>query len=492
MSKLILFCLSLFCLSTLLYGHTSKPPFTSGKLRIYFAGFDCNNATSDNMFNLDGFGDEVYFNFDLFTADYYGTCKGGYSTRTPVYGSAFGFPATPFQDRIKFGNYGTFYGIPSTLYGLAGVGGGIITDDKFRCNTLLTEFVTFPEEIYSLTPTIWETDLNSEPFTKFKTEFNSKLNLAAQQMAAYAKTASFATLSLGTISISSTISNWQLFNAFASLTVGIAADRPIGMTLLDRRFEAKSLVLPGKWLQAISMMDIGFGKGVVPIRYSEPLIENFVDHGDYTIYIRLEYEELTQNSTSVATASTSTTRTSTAVTSPSISKLDGSTFLAYKTYPTTFTTTPVITALPVTIPLISRTYVEISKSAWPAVYDIGTARELVKEAYQRVLERTPENNALEEKAERLKSGRCCVKDIIWELGNAEEYNNRFVKNYLPNRSAHAASIMYKHFLARDPENITIAKTLGDEIVAKGWQFAVASLLNSSEYKSKFGNATVPK
>jgi hypothetical protein len=61
-----------------------------GRIKVYFAGFDCYRETWDDILHGDGKGDEVFFNFAFTLGDKSGNSKLSYEKRTAVYGDATG------------------------------------------------------------------------------------------------------------------------------------------------------------------------------------------------------------------------------------------------------------------------------------------------------------------------------------------------------------------------------------------------------------------
>src|SRR6478735_1869291 len=98
----------------------------SGRIKVYFVGFECYRETWDDILQSDGKGDEVFFNFAFTLGDKNGNSKLSYEKRTPVYGDATG----PFSNRISVGSCVDAFGNKK---------GGIKAGDTYRCNDLIGE-----------------------------------------------------------------------------------------------------------------------------------------------------------------------------------------------------------------------------------------------------------------------------------------------------------------------------------------------------------------
>ncbi len=141
-------------LSLLLIQHLTQAQ--AGRIRVYFAGFECYRETWDDILHLDGKGDEVYFNFGFSLADRNGNSKFKYEKRTAVYGDATG----PFSNRISVGSCTDLFG---------GAKGGIKAGDTYRCNELIGEYDKADGDLLALIPTGWEYDPVADDLNSFTT-----------------------------------------------------------------------------------------------------------------------------------------------------------------------------------------------------------------------------------------------------------------------------------------------------------------------------------
>lgn len=103
-----------------------------GRVEIYFNYFKCLNPTTDDMFEADGKGDEVYFTFLYAVADSSGRTKSRGKVTTKTYGDRNGFPG-----RIKAGSLSEKGGIKR---------GDLILAQSQPDDTLLT--VGFDRPVY--------------------------------------------------------------------------------------------------------------------------------------------------------------------------------------------------------------------------------------------------------------------------------------------------------------------------------------------------------
>ena len=110
-------------------------------------------------------------------------------------------------------------------------------------------------------------------------------------------------------------------------------------------------------------------------------------------------------------------------------------------------------------------------------------------AYQKVLEREPDDGGLKDKAKKVYLGKISVKDLIKELGLSDEYERRFIKFKEP---IEIVERMYLHFLGRKPENNTVVEEKVRELSQIGWQELVKVFIESDEYVKNFGDDKVVK
>ncbi len=121
---------------------------------------------------------------------------------------------------------------------------------------------------------------------------------------------------------------------------------------------------------------------------------------------------------------------------------------------------------------------------WPP----DEAADLVRRIYRQVLERQVDDSGMMTWGGFLDRGEKSIREVIRLIGKSAEYQRRFV---IEVSLLEAAKLMYKHFLARDPENDTVMGGWAAHIAQHGWQSAVDGFLNSEEYMNRFGENAVP-
>jgi hypothetical protein len=120
---------------------------------------------------------------------------------------------------------------------------------------------------------------------------------------------------------------------------------------------------------------------------------------------------------------------------------------------------------------------------WPA----DQAATQVHLIYQRVLERSADNSGLITWGCFLDRGEKSIREVVRLVGQSQEYYDRFIA---PVGAKNAAILMYRHFLAREPESAIVVDQHAAAIIAN-WQTAVNGFVNSAEYTQRFGEDIVP-
>jgi hypothetical protein len=122
----------------------------------------------------------------------------------------------------------------------------------------------------------------------------------------------------------------------------------------------------------------------------------------------------------------------------------------------------------------------------PCTSDADSAVDAV---YRQVLERSSgsEGNA---RAEQLRNGQTSVRDIVREVAKSPEHRQRFLSTRGPNDRVNAVTALYRHLLARAPDQEGLASHV--QGLANGNVDAIIdTIIDSPEYQEKFGNDTVP-
>jgi len=118
------------------------------------------------------------------------------------------------------------------------------------------------------------------------------------------------------------------------------------------------------------------------------------------------------------------------------------------------------------------------------------ARRVVDDLYQRVLER-PANQDGDVMARRLAMGDTSVRDIVRQLVTSREYAQRFGPgNAGEAQLRNSATALYRHVLGREPDASGLQAHMGG-IRTQGLGAALETMLNSEEYRTKFGDNGIP-
>ncbi len=247
-----------------------------GRIKVYFAGFDCYRETWDDILHTDGKGDEVFFTFAFTLGDKNGNSKLSYEKRSAVYGDATG----PFSNRISVGSFVDLFGNNK---------GGIKAGDNYRCNDLIGEYDMANGDILTIVPTGWEHDPISDNSISFTSTLKSFYNSINQKVAPIMIGFNLLTGNLGGVIYNSASLGLSSIKAGGNQgELGRPGTRPIGMEKFGD-FSAKLVVLNTPNLTTVCNNDMGFGKGVIAVNYDEVEVGNLRDHGNYSILLRVEF-----------------------------------------------------------------------------------------------------------------------------------------------------------------------------------------------------------
>lgn len=285
------------------------------KFRVTINGFTCHTPTVDHMLEVDGKGDEVFFGgitqyFNLTDNTKTGPVQRVWSVRYGDINSEEGRMGL----RIKAGSK------PGNL-------GGVQAADQFPIaqpwkrnapvykNTLpllLTEGVLIKGGNAALVvPSVWEFDGTTEEeqaLNNFASSFTKAalylggagvltVTIGPLSLPFYSMVAMHTQMSINRPVNGEPVANLPMFvnldanipelNVLLSKSLfGDAKDRPVGMT--DKgdvyAYTPVGIMLNYETAEALAVSDLGFGKGVVPLRFRDaPTMA-----GDYTIYIQVE------------------------------------------------------------------------------------------------------------------------------------------------------------------------------------------------------------
>jgi hypothetical protein len=258
----------------------SPRPF-AGSFRVTLNGYSVNHQTRDNAFETDGVGDEVTLVFNTAIIDSTGR----------------------FVPR-RWGNiFSSFMGQQPRNEIRAGTGserGGLITGDGFPTatpwrrltptnpgvppNVLFDGELTQRTNAALIVPTIWETD-NTETlratFASAIERDRPSITSSVVGMIAGSAREVAGPLPGSSLGIGNTVTLGR-----GPLGLGQVDDRPIGMTTLGGGFgfTPQALVLTYNVARELARADFGFGRGVIPMRYTD---DRSLE-GDYTLFIQVE------------------------------------------------------------------------------------------------------------------------------------------------------------------------------------------------------------
>lgn len=247
-----------------------------GRIKVYFAGFDCYRETWDDILHTDGKGDEVFFNFAFTLGDKNGNSKLSYEKRTSVYGDATG----QFSNRISVGSFVDLFGNNK---------GGIKAGDTYRCNDLLGEYDMADGDILTVIPVGWEHDPIADNSIAFQSTLRGLYQSINQKLAPIMIGFSVLTGDLGGIIYHAGSLGLSSIKAGGNQgELGRPGTRPIGMEKYGD-FSPKLVALNTPNLSKIATSNFGFGNGVINVNYDEVALGNTRDHGNYTILLKVEF-----------------------------------------------------------------------------------------------------------------------------------------------------------------------------------------------------------
>jgi hypothetical protein len=266
--KQLYLLMALLCLTASIHAQQA------GRIRISLIGATCNQETWDNALNSDGWGDEVFFNFNCTLTAADGTNKFNYTKRSATYGDNGG----PFGNRIRVGS--------------AGNSGGLKAGDSFTCNELIGEYDIDATDVLSILPAVWEWDggggdpagsFNSKyaQFTSAGPSFGTKINDFVNKV----------NPNIGAVTsviFRPDLAVVQQFSGLFKDLFGVAGDRPIGRDG-NGSFEPQLVALNARYIQSLMNANFGYGQGVLAINYDENQLNNTREHGNYTLLLKIEW-----------------------------------------------------------------------------------------------------------------------------------------------------------------------------------------------------------
>jgi hypothetical protein len=355
-----------------------------GRVKIYFNGFVCDRETWDDILHLDGKCDEVFLTFQISVADANGNTKLTYEYKTPTYGDANG----AFGNRISAGSCVDLFG---------GAKGGIRGGDRYLTNDLIGEFDIASTDLVSVVPVLWEWDPEQVVVDPLLSALKSATATISRE------TAKFPGSTSGAFSpVVSTINDVSKFIFPANIfmvpdffnviqtVVGQQGTRPIGVTA-QGNFSPNVMVLSPQLMTNNSKINMGYGAGVVPVKYFETELGNEREHGNYLVLMRAEFTpSATTTTTATATpvmlqgtvmpqtvtyqiapattttsqpASSTTTSTATSTSTGTSAAVPATTSTSQPASPATTTTSTTTTNTTTTVPATTTTTTTTSKKS---------------------------------------------------------------------------------------------------------------------------------
>lgn len=115
-------------------------------------------------------------------------------------------------------------------------------------------------------------------------------------------------------------------------------------------------------------------------------------------------------------------------------------------------------------------------------YSASRSAGIVRQVYQKVLERGADDSGLVTYSGKLSGGGWCIVQVVQDLGVSAEYADRFIKNQTPRQ---AVVLMYRHFLLREPESEQVINQHVNDMNGKGWQAKVLDFVKSPEAQKRW-------
>ena len=254
-----------------------------GHVRISFKGLHCLQETADDIFQLDGKGDEVYMKFNIWLADAQGNIK----LRNMVTGDVYGDNTGAYPNRINAGSALDLFG---------GNRGGIKGGDRVTADVLVNEFDMSATDVLCLLPVLWEWDPGVETITTAVNNVNLADRYFTNGGQPFTGIAQGHTVSGAPI----TEFNRQLMPSDSDLSTGIevlvwsGATGPRMVGLKEGLFFTPGFVVldPAK-IQRVASTDFGYGLGIIPVKYDEVALNAPEQHGQYVLLLKVDYTSAT-------------------------------------------------------------------------------------------------------------------------------------------------------------------------------------------------------
>ncbi len=279
--KLVFTILSLLLIETSFSQWNFSSP---GRVKISLVSFYNNKETADDILDLDGKKDEIFFSFMYTVAGMNGNTKLSSKTISSVYGDATG----SFSNRISAGSATDLFGNNR---------GGIRTDDIVRCNFPILDVTLDVGDVISIVPSIWEWDNNN---ATVQGSFEDAIMAAFPYMnTKIVETVKYCYPT--TEDQSCFVRNGTGFlglpncsNILQSVS-NRTGNRPIGMTTTGG-YSPTVISMGAELLDKVVGMQFknigvrGYSNvGTIPVAFDEEALGNTRDHGNYGMYLKIEF-----------------------------------------------------------------------------------------------------------------------------------------------------------------------------------------------------------
>lgn len=256
----------------------------SGKLNVSFYGVICHQQTNDDLLGLDGIGDEVYCAFTY-----------GYTTKPNTAAKSGTMYTKTMGERSSLMSVSEYYSREKA--GSVSANGGLKSGDHFTSTHRVSIFqnvVIDKETVLFILPSIWEDDKQNvvpDPRPTFRqilttaaasATFNAQVRNEVSGLDANTINSRSYIVDAGRFGLDA-----QWINTFKHVN-GQLQSKPIGMNA-SQEFKGKVMVLTPGLCMRLAQHDYGYGRGVVPILFSDPALGNTTHNGIYSILILFEF-----------------------------------------------------------------------------------------------------------------------------------------------------------------------------------------------------------
>ena len=209
-------------------------------------------SETDDIFNLDGKGDEVYLFGAAFILNDNGDIIRKQFCQTPVYGSARGFAG-----RVNAG---------SCVDGNGSNAGGLKAGDRYDMNLHVIKMTIYPNEYLYFIPSIWESDNNPVTFNNYITALENLSFIKRHKMLDLCK---LNTTNYGGIQLS-VVGDDIVSGIISPITLNgsVAGDRPVGLQAInfslnrECKFYFREEAIAVSWNNLVEISKNNYGIGI--------------------------------------------------------------------------------------------------------------------------------------------------------------------------------------------------------------------------------------